>query len=1688
MMARPEGHKDPEYLVDVIHKSEITILHFVPSMLQQFLAARDVQTCASLRYVICSGEALPWETMRRCLQVLPAELHNLYGPTEAAIDVSHWPCTDEGSNEIVPIGRPVANTQLYILDTELNPLPVGIAGELHIGGIQLARGYLNRPELTAEKFIPNPFREGRLYKTGDLARYLPDGNIAFLGRMDSQVKIRGFRIELGEIETVLSHHPAIRDALVLVREDSPGNPRLTGYVIAKAGETVDIKQWSVYLKQKLPEYMVPNAWVVLDAWPLTPNGKVDRKALPAPEGSRDTLENAYIAPRTPEEEKLAAIWQKLLGVEQVGIHDNFFDLGGHSLLATQLMARIRNKFNAEVPLQALFTEPTIAELTTFIAEAKDKEAISLPPLTSVQRPQNIPLSFAQQRLWFLSRLEADTKTYHVALALRLEGTLNRTALEQSLNALVARHESLRTCFPEEQGRPQQAILESFPLPLLVEEATEEVLPDKLAEYYDQTFDLAQAPLHRFKLFALAEKHHVFLWILHHSITDGWSMTILRRELKQCYEAFATGRPSPLQALSVQYADYTLWQRSWLKDELFEAQLAYWQKQLAGVPSLLELPSDHVRPSVMSYRGASQVHHLDTGLLDSLQTLSRRNGCTLFMTLLSAFEVLLYRYSNQEDFCIGSPTAHRLDSKVEDIVGFFINTLVLRSEVEPQIRFADLLKRVQSSCLAAYEHQSIPFENLIDHLDVERSLSYNPLFQVMFTLQNTGVEKTREQWLDIRVSKEPRTEYTAKFDLSLDISETEEGLACIWEYAVDLFDAVTIERMAGYFEVLLRGIVEKPRSTIESLPLLSEPERHQLLVEWNDTARDYPRDKCIHELFEEQAKKAPDAIAAVYEEDSMTYGQLNKRANQLAHYLIERGVKPDTLVGICMERSLAMLVGLLGILKAGGAYVPLDPSYPQERLEFMLEDAAIPVIVTQQQVKHDLGLANKVNEVICLDSDQNKIADASEHNLPPLSKPRHLAYVIYTSGSTGKPKGVMIEHQSLTNFLYAMKEVTALNSCDKILAVTTLSFDIAALELYLPLIVGACIYLVSRETAANPELLAGKLCESKATLMQATPATWQMLFAGGWSPCREDFSILCGGEAMTQDLAQGLLSCTQQVCNVYGPTETTIWSSSHAVDTGDIERAQGAISIGRPIANTQLYILDRHFEPTPIGVVGELYIGGDGLARGYLNRPELTAEKFIANPFGEGRLYRTGDLARYLPDGSIEFLGRIDHQVKIRGFRIELGEIEAALNEHPMVREAIVLAREDQPDNPRLVAYVISQKSAELDFSQLRTYLKESLPEYMVPGIWVALERFPLTPNGKIDRKILPAPEAERPKEGITQPRNSIELQLTGIWEKVLSVHPIGIDNNFFDLGGHSLLAVRMMAQIQENFGVSVPLAVLFQTPTIRALSQVLQTQENIQHSPLVPIRKSGSKPALFLIHPVGGSVWCYRTLAEHLGSDQTVYGLQAKGLYDKKLDETIPTMANRYREAIETVQPEGPYHLGGWSMGGVIAFEMARRWREKGQAIGLLTLMDSYPRLDRVGDEFSIKEFAEDILGLYFTKDSKEWDGFRTLNEEEQWQYLIELEQNHSGMNTETAEKTLQQLKWVYDANSKAALAYKPGDYDGEVLLFTASESTWDGPKDRDWGKISAKVEQHEIEGSHYDLMREPAVGGIEERIRKNYV
>jgi amino acid adenylation domain-containing protein len=2073
--------RSPAEFLRLLRDERVTVLNQTPSAFRQLMLAdeqaRDAEPL-SLRLVIFGGEALEPQSLRPWFERhgdARPRLVNMYGITETTVHVTYrplvWADAEDATGSL--IGVPIPDLELYVLDAKMRPQPLGVAGEIYVGGGGLARGYLGQPGLTATRFVPHPFSleaGARLYRTGDLARLLDNGDVEYLGRADQQVKIRGFRIELGEIDAALARHPGVAECVVLAREDRPGDKRLVAYLVGRGSVPPQADELRSFLGRQLPEHMIPASFVTLDALPLNANGKVDRRALPAPGQERPELARRYVAPRTAAEALLAEMWQDILGLERVGIEDNFFELGGDSIKGAIFVNRLQEQLAEIVHVIVIFNAPTIAQLAAHLEEQyaealrrltgthggaasgdrrevsaeeglrkaragrdggepwtspsaeridaakiermrqlitplargdEPRPAVKNPPAVFVLSPprsgstlfrvmlaghpalfappelellsfntleercaafsgghsfwlegtiralmevrccdaseaklimeelearklstkecygllqewlgdrmlvdktpsyaldesvlakaeddfdgalylhlirhpfgmirsfeearldqiffrhphsftrrelaelvwlvshQNIerflervprerqlrvrfeelleqpetvlrgvcaflgldfapdmlrpyqekarrmsdgihaesrmlgdvkfhshagiearvghrwreqrglddlapetwamaahlgyaaepleaaskrleplrprargeealPLSFAQQRLWVICQLNPDSPVYHIPLALSLRGQLDVRALGRSLSEIIRRHESLRTTFHTIGGEPRQLVNPASPFLLPLDDLSHLAQPERdraLQQLTDdevqRAFDLTSDLMLRARLLRLAVDEHVLLVTMHHISSDGWSLGIFARELSALYTAYRQGLPSPLEELAVQYADYALWQRQWLRAEVLEGQLSYWRERLGGELPVMELPSDRPRPPVLTYRGASENFELSESVAAQLKRVSTRHGATLYMTLLAAFKALLYRYTGQEDLIVGTPIAGRTRAETEPLIGFFVNTLVLRTRLRAEMSFGELLREVRDTTLGAFEHQDVPFEKLVEELQTGRDVSRHPFFQVVFTLRNATSETLELPGLQSRELEHEAD--TAKFDLILAIAEeNDKRLTGLLNYNADLFDVQTVRRMVRHLQSLLVAIAEDSARPLSELPLMSEEERRQLLVEWNETRREYPRNGCVQELFEQQAARTPHAVALVYGDEEVSYAELNNRANQLARYLREIGVGPETPIGLLLERSIEMIVAHLAVLKAGGAYVPLDPQHPRERLAFILEDTRAPVLLTQAHLADALGERPAHSaRVVCLDREGETLARQSQENPPNPVTADNLAYIMYTSGSTGRPKGVSVTHRGI-NRLVVNPDYITLGVDDTVLQISNVAFDAATFEIWGALLNGARLVGISRDDALSPHGLSRQLELHRVSAMFLTTALFHQTASEAPHIFSRVRNVIVGGEALEARWVREVLRAgpVERLLNAYGPTENTTFTTTHRIE--EVVEGARSIPIGRPLSNTQVYILDKTMRPVPPGVVGELYAGGDGLARGYLHRPALTAERFLPHPFSDlpgARLYRTGDLARLLADGSIEFVGRVDDQVKIRGFRIELGEIEAALSEHPGVGEAAVVVRQDEGGEKRLVACFVPRSEAGATPGELRVFLKERLPDYMIPASFVTLDALPLNANGKVDRRALQALSADSSgRDGFSVvPRDALELQLTQIWEDVLNVHPVGVGDNFFELGGHSLLAVKLTAQIHKRLNQDLPLATLLQAQTIADLANVLRRRTTAapQLAGPLAIQPRGRRPPFFCVHPVGGNVLCYYELARRLGEDQPFYGLQAPGLEGEGEPlKTVEELAAAHLDALRSIRPEGPYLLGGWSMGGVVAFEMARQLHARGEHVALVALLDSrspvtFDKTAALDEDTLLWMFAYDLAGLSGVELFEDEGPLEGESFDERLECLLRRAVRAGATPAGVETKRLRQLFRVFEANLRAMLNYVPREYPGRVTLFRASEQGVDAPEDSlsGWGApAAAGIELRIVPGNHYSMLRGPHAQSLGESL-----
>ncbi|HEJ2271093.1 TPA: pyoverdine non-ribosomal peptide synthetase PvdD [Pseudomonas aeruginosa] len=1674
--------RSPEDFYRLLCREGVTVLNQTPSAFKQLMAvacSADMATQQpALRYVIFGGEALDLQSLRPWFQRFgdrQPQLVNMYGITETTVHVTYRPVSeaDLEGGLVSPIGGTIPDLSWYILDRDLNPVPRGAVGELYIGRAGLARGYLRRPGLSATRFVPNPFPGGageRLYRTGDLARFQADGNIEYIGRIDHQVKVRGFRIELGEIEAALAGLAGVRDAVVLAH-DGVGGTQLVGYVVADSAEDAERLRESLResLKRHLPDYMVPAHLMLLERMPLTVNGKLDRQALPQPDASLS--QQAYRAPGSELEQRIAAIWAEILGVERVGLDDNFFELGGHSLLATRVISRVRQEQQLDASLKALFERPVLEAFAQGLERTTD--AVSTIPLADRQQP--LALSFAQERQWFLWQLEPESAAYHIPSALRLRGRLDVDALQRSFDSLVARHETLRTRFRLEGGRSYQQVQPAVSVSIEREQFGEEGLIERIQAIVVQPFDLERGPLLRVNLLQLAEDDHVLVLVQHHIVSDGWSMQVMVEELVQLYAGYSQGLDVVLPALPIQYADYALWQRSWMEAGEKERQLAYWTGLLGGEQPVLELPFDRPRPARQSHRGAQLGFELPRELVEAVRALAQREGASSFMLLLASFQALLYRYSGQADIRVGVPIANRNRVETERLIGFFVNTQVLKADLDGRMGFDELLAQARQRALEAQAHQDLPFEQLVEALQPERNASHNPLFQVLFNHQSEIRSVTPEVQLeDLRLEGLAWDGQTAQFDLTLDIQEDENGIWASFDYATDLFDASTVERLAGHWRNLLRGIVANPRQRLGELPLLDAPERRQTLSEWNPAQRECAVQGTLQQRFEEQARQRPQAVALILDEQRLSYGELNARANRLAHCLIARGVGADVPVGLALERSLDMLVGLLAILKAGGAYLPLDPAAPEERLAHILDDSGVRLLLTQGHLLEHLPRQAGV-EVLAIDG---LVLDgyAESDPLPTLSAD-NLAYVIYTSGSTGKPKGTLLTHRNALRLFSATEAWFGFDERDVWTLFHSYAFDFSVWEIFGALLYGGRLVIVPQWVSRSPEDFYRLLCREGVTVLNQTPSAFKQLMAVA---CSADMAtqqpalryVIFGGEALDlQSLRpwfQRFGDRQPQLVNMYGITETTVHVTYRPVSEADLEG--GLVSpIGGTIPDLSWYILDRDLNPVPRGAVGELYIGRAGLARGYLRRPGLSATRFVPNPFPGGageRLYRTGDLARFQADGNIEYIGRIDHQVKVRGFRIELGEIEAALAGLAGVRDAVVLAH-DGVGGTQLVGYVVadSAEDAERLRESLRESLKRHLPDYMVPAHLMLLERMPLTVNGKLDRQALPQPDASLSQQAYRAPGSELEQRIAAIWSEILGVERVGLDDNFFELGGHSLLLLMLKERIGDTCQATLSISQLMTHASVAEQAACIEGQA--RESLLVPLNGRREGSPLFMFHPSFGSVHCYKTLAMALRDRHPVKGVVCRALLGAGRE--VPEwddMVAEYAEQLLQEHPEGVFNLAGWSLGGNLAMDVAARLEQRGRQVAFVGWIDAPApvRVEAFWNEIgptpeavpnlSVGEMRVELLGVMFPERAEHieraWSSIcsATTDDEQRWTRMSDWAEAEIGAEFATLRSEIAQsnelevsweLKQILDERLKAM------DYPrltAKVSLWWAARST----------------------------------------------
>ena len=1413
----PGGEMEPHTIAEMIDHYQITHLNFVPSMLNVFidgLSGDDLAKVACLKYIFVAGETFTTELAKKCTEKFKnVSVENIYGPTEATIYATRYSVNDNIEDRRIPIGKPFNNIRTYILDDSGHPTPIGVAGELSLAGDCLARGYLGREELTAKSFVNNPeLSEERIYRTGDLARFLSDGNIEFLGRIDQQVKIRGYRIEPGEIENKLSGYQSIKEVAVIDRVDKNGTKYLIAYFVAD--NEVTVNELRDYLGQRLPEYMIPSHFVQLESMPLNSSGKIDRKKLPESKGQL-SLGTKYQPPGNQTEKILVNIWEEVLEIDRVGINDNYFELGGHSLNAALLVSRIHQELNVEVALGQIFETPTVRGLSQYIRSADTNLYQIIEP---VEEKEYYQASSAQKRMYMLQQYDLESTSYNMPAVLQIEGDLKVDRVEEAIQQLLKRHETLRTSFEVIDGVVVQRVNELGQLKVDYLEKPKDEVKEVITEFI-RPFNLAQAPLIRTLVIRLEEDRYLLIFDIHHIIFDGFSMGILIREFAQLYQG------NELEELKFQYKDYAEWQNQLLETEIIKEQEKYWIDRFSGELPILNLPTDYPRPVKQSLEGGLITQKLDRELTQRLNKLATDKASTMYMILLSAVNILLSKYSRQEDIIVGSPIAGRPRVDFNNIIGMFVNTLAMRNNPSGDQTFSSFLKEVKENSLEAFENQTYQFEDLVENLDIVRDMSRNPLFDVAFSMQNTNIDPLEIDGLQI--SPYNYQNQISKFDLTISAVEEDDNLILSFEYSVRLFKEETVRRMILHLINILEKITDNRDITLAQIELVSQREKEEILQQFNNTRTEYPLDSTIQDLFESQVKDNPDRVALVFMDKELTYRQLNDKANSLAHLLRSKGVENGEFVGIIAQRSLEMVIGIVAILKAGGAYLPIDPGYPRERIEYMITDCSINIILTQGSFNQDIDFDGRL--INLLDSEYYLVERDNPDNINSHSS---LAYLIYTSGSTGNPKGVMVEHQNVVRLVRNTNYIQFRDS-DKILQTGTLAFDASTFEIWGSLLNGIQLHLAPKDLIIRPEELGKYLVENQITILFLTTALFNLMAERDpdiFEPLR---LLYTGGEAMSTKHVNMVREASQklQLFNIYGPTENTTFSTYYPIE----ELQEGNVPIGKSISNTTAYVLDPYDKLCPIGVYGELVLGGDGLARGYLNNRELTTKKFITNPYRQQeRIYKTGDLVRWLPDGNLEFLGRVDNQVKIRGFRIEPGEIEHHLSNHPLIKETIVIDREDEKDNKYLVAYLVADKV--ISVKEMRQYLSEDLPDYMIPSYFIQLDSMPLNKNGKIDRKVLPEPEGEIVTQSeYHQAETPVEKKLVSIWSQVLGIDRIGINDNFFNLGGHSLKGVEIVSAIAEEFEVNVSLRDFFTNPTVSDLSRLLLDQKESAFYHIEPV-------------------------------------------------------------------------------------------------------------------------------------------------------------------------------------------------------------------------------------------------------------
>ncbi|MFD1334936.1 amino acid adenylation domain-containing protein [Oceanobacillus iheyensis] len=1681
VLTKREIVQDPILLNQTINNQKITAIQATPTHWQMILAHQQ----ASLTNIkaLVGGEALPSyvaeEMVKTCQSVT-----NLYGPTETTIWSTVYELDKEEPKGL--IGAPIDETAVYVLDQDLQLVPPEVDGELYIAGAGVTRGYYGRPSLTAERYVANPFGDSgsRMYRTGDIVQWTSNGSLEYIKRADDQVKLRGHRIELGEIEKVISSFSPNMSAKVIVREDTPGNQQLVAYLVG-ADEIIK-EELITHAKHTLPEYMIPDSIVYLDEFPLTLNGKLDKKKLPQPEYYHVEVEQQL----NEDEQALHDIFSKLLHLPVISIEDSFFDLGGHSLLASHLIAQIRDKWNKEISFSTVFNYPTIKELAVLIKEVSETST----EIVAVEDRASALLSYEQHRLWFIDQMEGPSATYNIPFEIDLNGKLNKHALQVALDYVVKRHESLRTVFSMNGETPVQHILpaDQSSIRLEIVESNPEELASVVEEAKQFHFDITKEPPVKAVLFKVAEDKHVLLLLFHHIIADGWSLIPLTKDLSKAYKNSLEHTDITDEPLAIQYQDYVAWQQEQMGKSSAEEELDYWKQQLIELPAETPLPYDVQRPKTRQNEGKHYPFIIDQQLQSAITNYAKENNVTTFMVLQASLTSVLSRLGSGVDIPIGTPIVGRNNQQLDDLIGFFVNTLVLRTDVSNNPTFHELVSRVKKTNVEAYDRQDIPFDKVVEIVNPERSASRHPLFQMMLILQNAPnpVVDIPQVDSDVKVSGTG----TAKFDLTFELWEqpNEAGaLNGIIEYRTDLYKDNQIEHMCQQWLTFLKHALETPDKTIGTIPFISTEER-QFVLDYKKQANNESTDRSIVQIFESQVDKYPHNIAVSYEGEQLTYQQLNERANQMARYLMDQGAGPEKLISIMLPRSISMMVSILAVLKTGSAYVPVDPDYPDERISYILSDANPSIVITNEKSNQTTEAFTSLHVIDIADVSSRILQAYSNQDINQSISAMNAAYIIYTSGSTGKPKGVVIPHHNVIRLLKETDEWYHFNSDDVWTMFHSYAFDFSVWEIWGALLYGGKLVIVPYNVSRMPLEFLELLVQEQVTVLNQTPsAFYQLMYA---EEERMDLSrklslryVVFGGEqlelARLKDWFTLHENFTTKLINMYGITETTVHVSYLELNEEIIDQ-QGNSLIGTNIPDLEIYILDDFLQPVPIGVTGEMYVAGGGLARGYLNQSSLTASRFVANPFGEAgsRMYKTGDLAKWLDDGTIDYIGRSDHQVKIRGYRIELGEVNAHIISHESIKEAATTVLNQHGDN-QLVSYIVTDK--EVRDADLKAYIASFLPGYMIPSTFVHIDRIPLTAHGKLDTKNLPLPDYTVNVTG-EGPRTPSEELLCELFKEILHLDEVGIHDSFFDLGGHSLLAVTLMNRIRELFGKELGIGVLFEAPTVAELVHVLDGDNDTSSSldMLLPLRKSGSELPLFCVHPAGGLSWCYAGLMSTLGPEFPIYGLQARGISEAEAKpDSLVEMAQDYIAEMKRVQPEGPYRVLGWSLGGNVAHAITVELQKLGDEVELVFIMDSYPS-DFV--PLSGEEGEQDALIALLTLGG--YDPEQLMHKEISIENVVELLNHHGSALASLDKQTIINLKETYRNSVKIMSEYKPKTFDGNMIFFKSTIVPYwftDADPSKWTPFISGEMLEYDIHCRHKDMCQpEPLaeIGAIVEQ------